>query len=141
MSQSPLPTGMVFGVFDGFHPGHQFFLSQARARCERLVVVVALSEVVERMKKRPPLYSYEERVARIKEFDSSLTVVPSDPGLGDWQVLKNHQPDIVFLGYDQVALGQALADIAMPHAFIDSHYPEKYKSGLLRSAQETKEGN
>ncbi len=103
--------------------------------------MVALSEVVERMKKRPPLYSYEERVARIEEFDSSLTVVPSDPGLGDWRVLKDHRPDIVFLGYDQVALAQALSDISMPHTFIASHYPEKYKSGLLRSAQETKEGN
>lgn len=129
---------MVFGVFDGFHPGHRYFLTEARARCERLVVVVALSEVVERMKKRPPLYTYEERVARIEEFDSSLTVVPSDSGLGEWRVLKEHKPEMVFLGYDQVALGQALVDIAMPHTYIGSHYPEKFKSGLLRPIEETK---
>lgn len=130
--------GMVFGVFDGFHPGHRYFLTEARARCERLVVVVALSEVVERMKKRPPLYTYEERVARIEEFDNSLVVVPSDPGLGEWRVFKEHHPEMVFLGYDQVALGQALVDIAMPHTYIGSHYPEKFKSGLLRPIEETK---
>lgn len=129
---------MVFGVFDGFHPGHHYFLTEARARCERLVVVVALSEVVERMKKRPPLYTYEERVARIEEFDNSLVVVPSDHGLGEWRVFKEHQPEMVFLGYDQVALGQALVDIAMPHTYIGSHYPEKFKSGLLRPIEETK---
>lgn len=133
--------GMVFGVFDGFHPGHRYFLTEARARCERLVVVVALSEVVERMKKRPPLYTYEERVARIEEFDSNLTVVPSDPGLGEWRVFKEHHPEMVFLGYDQVALGQALVDIAMPHTYIGSHYPEKYKSGLLRPTEESTRGN
>lgn len=130
--------GMVFGVFDGFHPGHRYFLMEARARCERLVVVVALSDVVERMKKRPPLYTYEERVARIQEFDNSLVVVPSDSGLGEWRVFKEHQPEMVFLGYDQVALGQALVDIAMPHTYIGSHYPEKFKSGLLRPIEETK---
>ncbi len=129
---------MVFGVFDGFHPGPHYFLTEARGRCERLVVVVALSEVVERMKKRPPLYTYEERVARIEEFDNSLVVVPSDHGLGEWRVFKEHQPEMVFLGYDQVALGQALVDIAMPHTYIGSHYPEKFKSGLLRPIEETK---
>lgn len=122
---------MVFGVFDGFHPGHQFFLKEAMARCEKLIVVVALPEVVEKIKKRTPLYSHAERMKAVQSFDPSLTAVPSDKEIGAWQVLKGHTPDVIFLGYDQHALGEALREIQMPFLFIDPHYPEKYKSGLL----------
>lgn len=32
---------MVFGVFDGLHPGHRAFLRQARKKGDKLIVVVA----------------------------------------------------------------------------------------------------
>src|SRR6185369_2106094 len=131
MQKNNLPAiGMVFGVFYGLHPGHRFFLREASLRCQKLIVVVALPEVVEKIKKRIPRHTYQERVAAIASFGDFL-IIPSDKETGSWKVFDRHKPDIVFLGYDQLALGQALQEISMPHAFIGSHYPEKYKSGLL----------
>ena len=129
--------GMVFGVFDGFHLGHHFFLKEALLRCDTLVVVVALAQVVQKLKKRAPIHSLEERVAAVKDFDSRLTVVPGDSELGTWQVLKDHAPEVVYLGHDQHALGEALDTIGMAHEFIGAFYPERYKSSILNRTQKT----
>ena len=135
IQKNPYKTGMVFGVFDGLHPGHQFFLSEAAKQCETLIVVVALDAVVTALKQHTPRYSFTERVSNIEQFNSALRVVPSDTAVRSWAVLKKHQPDIIFLGHDQTALAQALDDIAMPYTILDAHYPEKYKSSILHGTE------
>lgn len=127
-------TGMVFGVFDGLHTGHQYFLTEASRRCEQLIVVVTLPEIVELLKKRLPHYAYEKRVAKIQAFDPKLKIVPSDRTLGEWNVLKKYSPEIVLLGYDQQAIAQELAKIGTPFIVLDSYHPEKHKSSLLNEA-------
>lgn len=126
-------TGMVFGVFDGLHAGHRYFLTQASRRCEKLIVVVTLPAIVALLKKRLPHYEYEERVAEIQSFDSELKIVPSDKTLGEWNVVKKYTPEIVFLGYDQQAIAQELTKTDTPFVFLDSHHPEKHKSSLLNT--------
>lgn len=125
--------GMVFGVFDGLHAGHRYFLTQASERCEELIVVVTLPEIVELLKKRLPHYEYEERVTEIRAFDKKLKIVPSDKTLGGWNVVKKYAPEIVFLGYDQQAIAGELKKINIPFVFLDSHLPEKHKSSLLNT--------
>lgn len=124
-------TGMVFGVFDGFHQGHRFFLERASKQCATLIVVVALDAVVARMKHHAPRHTFDVRAKEIRTHNPKLIVVPSDATLGAWGVIKQHAPDIIFLGYDQIALKNALDDIHMPYALIDAHYPEKFKSSIL----------
>lgn len=127
-----LPTiGMVFGVFDGLHQGHQYFLDTASKQCQELIVVVALSEVVTMIKKHAPRFDFDERVKSIQNFNPKFKVVPSDKTLGKWDVLKKHSPDMIFLGHDQIALSRALDSIQMPYIFLDAHHPEKFKSSLL----------
>jgi len=41
---------MTFGTFDMFHPGHRYYLSEARKYGDILIVVVALDATVERLK-------------------------------------------------------------------------------------------
>lgn len=41
---------MTFGTFDVFHPGHRFYLSEARKLGNRLLVIVALDSTVEKIK-------------------------------------------------------------------------------------------
>ncbi len=123
---------MVFGVFDRFHKGHEYFLSQAHTQAEQLVVVVTLPEVVESIKKKAPFDAFEERIGNIKKFNLDFRVVPGDKELGSWQILKDHEPDIIFLGYDQQGIARELDRLNFPYLYIDAHYPEKYKSSLLR---------
>lgn len=125
------PIGMVYGVFDGFHEGHRHLLHEAQKRCDSLVVVVAHPTIVSALKQHLPHYSLEERLSKIKENFSQATVVTGDTEIGTWSALKQYRPDIVFLGYDQIRLGQELEKIRIPHAFITAHHPEKFKSSLL----------
>jgi cytidyltransferase-like protein len=41
---------MTFGTFDVFHPGHRFYLTEARKLGNRLIVIVALDSTVEKIK-------------------------------------------------------------------------------------------
>lgn len=126
-----IQKAMVFGVFDGLHPGHQYFLTDAQKRCEQLIVVLTQSEMVLSMKGFSPHHSYTDREQAIKNFNPQVIVVPSDEILGSWQVLKTHQPDMVFLGHDQHGIAKELEKISIPFTYLDAHHPEKYKSSLL----------
>ena len=124
-------TGMVFGVFDCLHEGHRYFLAQAAEQCDKLFVVVATDEVVEKLKKRPPQQKYEERVRALAEFKADIRVLPSDVVVGSWEILEQVRPDIVFLGYDQQGIAEELRRRGMPFVFLGAHYPERYKSSLM----------
>lgn len=122
---------LVFGVFDGLHEGHRHFLSQALTLCDELIVVVAQSETVQTLKGHAPKYSYKERRSAITAFKDTLTIVPGDFVLGSWSAIHTHKPDVVFLGYDQYSIAEELKKMAIPMVFLESHYPETYKSSLL----------
>ena len=118
-------------MFDGLHEGHRYFLSQAKALCDELVVVVTRDETAGRLKARTPKQSFEDRAGAIGEFDPLFKVVPGDATLGEWKVVKEHRPDMVFLGYDQKAIAPELEKLRIPFTFLDPYHPEKYKSSLL----------
>lgn len=122
---------MVFGVFDGLHPGHHHFLEEAGKYCTTLVVVVAHPEIVGVLKQRAPLHSLEKRMDAIRAARPEYTVIAGDSALGTWSALKHYQPDIILLGYDQEQLAQELEKLGVRHTFVTAHHPEKYKSTLL----------
>jgi cytidyltransferase-like protein len=123
--------GMVFGVFDGLHEGHKYFLTDAASRSEILVVVVAQDAAVQRIKEKSPKRTLAERIEAIRAFDSRLTVVPGDEGEGEWKIVTLHKPDLAFLGYDQQLLVPEIEKLAIAYTFLDAHQPEVFKSGLL----------
>ncbi|KKU49615.1 MAG: FAD synthase [Parcubacteria group bacterium GW2011_GWA1_47_10] len=93
---------MVFGTFDGLHPGHLDFFRQARDLAARslLTVSVARDGNVKRIKGRRPVLTEKKRAALLKKTNAADRVI-----LGG---LTNHlahilkaRPDIIALGYDQ----------------------------------------
>jgi len=128
-----IETGMVFGVFDGFHPGHQHFLSEAAKQCQTLIVVVARPEIVLVLKNHAPRQSLEKRLEKIVSYNSSWIVIPGDSKIGTWSALKTHTPEVIFLGYDQTALQDELEKLGITYRCITAHHPDTYKSSLLNS--------
>lgn len=124
--------GMVFGVFDRLHAGHQHFLTEAARHCERLTVVVAPDEAVRALKGRSPNQRLSERMEQVKRFNHSFTVCAGDSVQGTWTTLKKYKPDHIFLGYDQQDLARALAEIKVPYSFLNPHQSDTYKSSLLQ---------
>ena len=98
---------MVFGVFDGLHDGHTYFLEQAKKRGD-LIIVVARNSVVHKLKNKTPKHTEQERIEAIKEFLPEAEVAQGDMEQGSYEVVKKHQPDMICLGYDQGTLGRDL---------------------------------
>jgi FAD synthetase len=95
---------MVFGTFDGLHPGHLNFFKQAKnlAKKSFLIVSVARDRNVKKIKGKTPTYSEQERINLVKKCGLADRVVLS--GMHDHlpHILKE-KPDIIALGYDQRA--------------------------------------
>ncbi len=93
---------MVFGAFDGLHPGHLDFFRQAKEHGDFLIVSVGRKSNVEKIKGKKPLFGDDERlglVAALKIVDKAVLGVEDD----FFEHIKQYSPDVVALGYDQWA--------------------------------------
>jgi cytidyltransferase-like protein len=128
---------MVFGVFDGFHEGHRYFLNKARIKDGYLIVVVARDEYVERKKNRLPCQLLKERMKVIKEQGIADEVCSADSEDNSWNIIKEKTPDIIALGYDQNELEQSIKNTMKEFmkqpciVRINAYKPEKYKSSII----------
>lgn len=93
---------MIFGTFDGVHPGHRDFFRQAKklARNPFLIVSIGRDRNVFQIKGKYPDKNEKERARLVKKNKLADKIV-----LGG---VKNHlphilkeRPDIIALGYDQ----------------------------------------
>lgn len=91
---------MATGVFDLLHPGHIYFLAEARRLGDELVVVVARDSTARRFKHEPitPEASRVQMVAALKPVDRA--VLGHEGNIYD--ILPELRPDIIVLGFDQV---------------------------------------
>ncbi len=89
---------LATGTFDILHPGHVFYLREARRLGDELFVIVAREEMV-RHKPKPllPVSQRVEMVASLRVVDRALPGDPRDM----FAPLHRIKPDIIALGYDQ----------------------------------------
>ncbi|MCD6383870.1 MAG: FAD synthase [Thermoplasmata archaeon] len=90
---------MATGVFDILHPGHLYFLSQAKRLGDYLVVVVTRDSVAAK-EKHPPIMPEEARrkmVEALKPVDKAVLGYEDDM----FRIVEEVKPDIIVLGYDQ----------------------------------------
>lgn len=126
---------MAFGTFDGLHAGHRSYLEQAKHYGDELIVVVARDATVEAVKHHSPLQPEGERLAGVKRVAGVDQAVLGNR-LDKYAVIRQFQPDVICLGYDQ----QAFTDLLV-HEFptirivrLQPFHPEQYKSSKLRNA-------
>ena len=98
---------MVFGAFDGFHPGHLNFLKQAKKYGDYLIVVVARDQRVKKVKGCLPKKSEKERLKEIKR-QKLVNLVLLGQKKNPYQIIKKVRPDVICLGYDQKIFTQDL---------------------------------
>jgi FAD synthetase len=91
---------MATGVFDLLHPGHLYFLREARKLGDELWVVVARDSTARRFKHEPitPQSSRLEMVAALKPVDRAL--LGHEGNIYD--ILEEIRPDVIAVGFDQV---------------------------------------
>ena len=91
---------MATGVFDLLHPGHLFFLTEARKLGDELVVVVARDKTARRLKHEPyvPEHIRREMVEALKPVDRAVLGSTTDI----YETVVNERPQIIALGYNQI---------------------------------------
>jgi FAD synthetase len=91
---------MATGVFDLLHPGHIFFLEEAKKLGDELVVVVARDATAKRLKHEPivPEHLRLLMVQALKPVDRAILGSSTDI----YQTVVDVRPDLIALGYDQI---------------------------------------
>ncbi|MFZ3100384.1 MAG: adenylyltransferase/cytidyltransferase family protein, partial [Minisyncoccales bacterium] len=85
---------LVFGTFDGLHPGHINFFQQAKKLGDELIVVVARDATVEKVKGRRPRKNENARLSDARNAGIAGEVLLGN--LGDtYAIIKQIKPDII----------------------------------------------
>lgn len=129
---------MVFGAFDGFHPGHLRFFKEAKKYGDFLIVSLGLDENVKKIKGKAPLFSQSERLELIKSLKIVNKAILGDPK-NYFNHIKKESPDVICLGYDQWAsekyVRKELERVGLKNTKvirIKGFKPEKFKSTFLK---------
>ncbi len=127
---------LVFGTFDGLHPGHYNFFKQAKKYGDYLIVVVARDIVVKKIKKHFPIKNEQQRLKEIQKYESvnkALLGYKKNPYL----LIKKINPDVICLGYDQKAFTEDLAErvkevgLKIKIYRLKPYKPTKYHSSII----------
>jgi len=132
---------IVFGTFDVFHLGHEYFLKKAKALGDFLTVVIARDKTVKKVKGEYPQHNEKQRMENVKNSG-----IPDKVVLGNiddkYKIIRKIKPNIIALGYDQFVftykLNKMIIDEKMDTEIIrlESFEPNLYKSSFIKSANE-----
>jgi len=128
---------MCAGTFDVIHPGHLYFLSEAKKCGDKLIVVVARDETSERMKGKKPVHNEKIRLEQVRSLKIVNEAVLGNKG-NIFQIVEEINPNVICLGYDQKVLKQELEDelkkrnIKSDVIRIGSYMPHLYKSSKMK---------
>ncbi len=102
---------MIFGVFDGLHDGHKFFIDKVNSISKALYIALTPTQIVKDLKGKPSLYSIKERIILLQKQYPNAIVLEGDAIQGEWKYIKKYNPDMIVCGYDQDKLYEALDKI------------------------------
>ena len=109
IGRSSLRVVLAGGVFDIIHPGHIYTLNAAKELGDVLVVVVATDNTSEKMKKRRPLHSQDQRQELVESLAIvDLCLVGQEDDI--FKTVDRVRPQIIALGYDQVHQEKFITD-------------------------------
>lgn len=132
-----MTTIMAFGSFDILHPGHIYFLKEAKKLGDKLIVVVALDSTIQEVKGNAPKYNERERVEHIRDLKIADRVMLGYEA-DKYEVIEEINPDVIALGYDQDGFADKLKEEMEKRKMnpkiirIGSYKEEHYKSSKLR---------
>ena len=133
-----MKTVMASGSFDMIHPGHLFYLNEAKKHGDRLVVVVARDANILRFKGKKPEYSERERLEHVRSLPMVDKAILGNEG-NIFDIISEIKPDVICLGYDQKPttmeeLKEELKkrNIKAEVVRIGAYRPDVYKSSKMK---------
>ncbi|MBI2656933.1 FAD synthase [Candidatus Woesearchaeota archaeon] len=132
-----MKTVMCAGTFDTIHPGHLFYLSEAKKYGDKLIVVVARDGTSEKFKGKKPFHNEKERLEAVRMLNIVDEAVLGRQG-NIFDIIKEIKPDVICLGYDQNVQKQQLEDELKKRGIkadvirVGAYMPHMYKSSKIR---------
>jgi FAD synthetase len=132
-----MTTIMCFGSFDILHPGHIYFLKEAKKLGDKLVVVIARDSTIQEIKSFTPKYNEKQRVEHIRDLKIADRVMLGYEA-DKYEVIEEINPDVIALGYDQDSFADKLEEEMEKRKMkpeiirLKSYKEEHYKSSKLR---------
>ncbi len=133
---------LIFGTFDIIHAGHIHMLNEAKKYGNYLIVVVSRDETATQVKGNIPIFEESVRVKNLQELNIADKVRLGNLGEDKYAVIREEDPDVIGLGYDQEAFVDKLKENIKPDIQIvrlTAYHPEIYKSSKIKE-QMKKEG-
>ena len=131
-----MKTVMATGTFDIIHPGHGFYLEEAKklgGENARLIVIIARDSTV-RARKRVPVVNEKQRlevVKMLKPVDEAYLGHEGDM----FQIVEEINPDIIAIGPDQkFDISKLKEDLKKRDIDVDVIKVTKYKNFPLDSS-------
>jgi len=128
--------GITFWTFDKFHPWHEYYLSQARKYCEKLITVISTDLNVQKIKNHIPHNNQEIRKLNVQKSKISdlVFIWEEDDHL---KYIKIYSPQVICLWYDQEWFIWELEDY-IKNSWLETeiiriwdYKPEIYKSSKM----------
>ena len=111
--------GVIAGNFDVIHPGYIYMFDECKEHCDILLLLLHEDPSIERMEKIKPILSLNERIeilSSMKQIDK-ITTYKTETDL--YNILKEKQIDIRFLGDDYRDKSFTGDDLNIPVHYLD----------------------
>ena len=128
---------MCAGTFDIIHPGHLYYLSEAKKYGDKLIVVVARDETSKYFKGKKPVHNEKERLEAVRMLKIVDKAVLGHQG-NIFDIIEEIKPDVICLGYDQKVQKQQVEEELKKRGIkadvirIGSYMQNVYKSSKLK---------
>lgn len=130
---------MAAGTFDLLHPGHVYYLQQAKRLGTHLIVVVARDKTVLRMKKRRPVFNERHRLHMVRALKPVSKAVFGSSNGRMLDIVRKVNPQVIALGYDQwpneKRMRMQLAEMGLHPRIVRvrAKRPREWKSSRIRA--------
>ena len=128
--------GVIAGNFDVIHPGYIYMFSECKSNCKEFVVLLHEDPTLERPEKCKPILSVEERTNILLAIRSIDNVITYKTESDLYEILKEMNPGVRFLGDDYVGKSFTGDDLEIPIHYLNRDHgwsTTKYKTLIAES--------
>ena len=124
--------GFTCGALDLLHAGHVLMLKECKEQCDYLIVGLQVDPSVDRPEKNKPIETLEERMIRLEGCKYVDKVVTYNTEVDLYNLLKELNPDIRFMGADWRNKPNYSRDLLPRMKVIYNSRGHNYSSSILR---------
>jgi len=111
--------GVIAGNFDVIHPGYIYMFDECKEQCDILLLLLHEDPSTERPEKIKPILSLKERIMILSSMKQIDKIITYQTEADLYNILKEKQIDIRFLGDDYKEKSFTGDDLNIPIYYLD----------------------